>query len=123
MLLYAVLHLRDKPLHGRALRRAVLAKRRKIERCAAGCGVAGLILFGSVARGVASSESDVDVYVAFPGPRDIGVPTRLESCLSRLLDRKVHLTTSRCSEPWIASALKRDGIPLDSSAMSVLQTL
>src|SRR5690242_2925170 len=118
-----MLHIGNKPLSGSALRRVVLAKRRKINKCASGCGAGGLILFGSVARGTASWDSDVDIYVAFPGPREFAAPERLEACLSRLLKRKVHLTTSRCSEIWLAPTLKRDGIPLDSSAINVLRTL
>ena len=53
-------------------------------------GVTDLALFGSVARGAAGDESDVDVLVAFDGPatsvRYFGVMFYLEDLLGRSVD-------------------------------------
>ena len=59
-------------------------------------GVAELSVFGSVARGTAGSESDIDLlYVIAPG-RSLGFAVhRLEDELSDLFGRKVDLVSKR----------------------------
>ena len=53
-------------------------------------GVTDLALFGSMARGAADADSDVDVLVAFDGPatsaRYFGVMFYLEDLLGRSVD-------------------------------------
>lgn len=72
-------------------------------------------LFGSVARGSAGSDSDVDLLVEYEeGHRDIFNHSRLEEFLERHLDRPVDLVTdrpeSRTDHPNIRDNIERDVI-------------
>jgi predicted nucleotidyltransferase len=66
-------------------------QRREIERF----GVKSLRLFGSVARGEASVDSDVDVLVDFEKPPSFSNFMRLRIFLEDLLGAKVDLVTER----------------------------
>lgn len=71
-------------------------------------GVTRLALFGSIVRGTARSDSDVDVLVAFDGPaisaRYFGVQFYLED----LLGRPVDLVTERALRPELRPAIERE---------------
>lgn len=73
-------------------------------------GVVRLALFGSVARGVASQESDVDILVAFDGPatsqRYFGVQFYLED----LLGRSVDLVTEKALRPELRPHVEMEAI-------------
>ncbi len=73
-------------------------------------GVTRLGLFGSLARGVDRSDSDVDVLVAFDGPatsdRYFGVQFLLEDRLGRPVD----LVTERSLRPDLRPYVERDAI-------------
>lgn len=58
--------------------------------------VSSLSIFGSVARGEARHNSDIDILVEFEPGAAIGffAFTRLQKSLSRLVDRPVDLVTS-----------------------------
>lgn len=56
-------------------------------------GVKSLRLFGSVARGEATDESDVDLLVEFSRPTGLFGLVRLRRYLEELLGCKVDLTT------------------------------
>lgn len=59
-------------------------------------GVAELAMFGSVARGEASEESDVDLlYVLVPGAHLGFAINELEDELAKLFDRPVDLVAKR----------------------------
>jgi predicted nucleotidyltransferase len=103
-------------LTGTALRQLVLDQRAAIANCAAGCGVGGLLLFGSVARGTATMTSDIDVFVMLPGPPELGGPLHLSQCLERILGRRVHVTTADCGDPALVQRIHAYGIPLDGFA-------
>ncbi len=79
---------------------------------AARFGVKGLALFGSVARGVARADSDVDVLVDFDGPatskRYFGVQFYLED----LLGHPVDLVTESALRPRLRPYVERDAIPV-----------
>lgn len=70
-------------------------------------GVTRLALFGSTARNEASSDSDVDVLVAFDGPatseRYFGVQFYLED----LLGRPVDLVTEKALRPELRPFVER----------------
>jgi predicted nucleotidyltransferase len=114
-------------LHGTHLRDSVLERTVAILRCAADCGVAGLILFGSVARGTAGTESDIDFWVATPGPSYLGGCARLQRRLSLLFCRAVHISIpDLLPEPLkseLAVELLKDGIPLDRPGQAALRLL
>jgi predicted nucleotidyltransferase len=73
-------------------------------------GVTKLALFGSVARGTAGADSDVDVLVDFEGPatskRYFGVQFYLED----LLGRPVDLVTESALRPRLRPYVERDAI-------------
>ena len=79
---------------------------------AARFGVKRLALFGSVARGVARADSDVDVLVDFDGPatskRYFGVQFYLED----LLGHPVDLVTESALRPRLRPYVERDAIPV-----------
>lgn len=65
-------------------------------------GVQRLALFGSVLRGEARPESDVDILVEFaPGQKDIDRFLALAELLEHLLDRRVELVTTEALSPFI----------------------
>ena len=73
-------------------------------------GVNSLALFGSVARGTAGKDSDIDVLVGFDGPatseRYFGVQFYLED----LLGKPVDLITERALRPELKPFIDRDRI-------------
>ncbi|MDP1900233.1 MAG: nucleotidyltransferase family protein [Rubrivivax sp.] len=73
-------------------------------------GVTKLALFGSVARGTARADSDVDVLVDFDGPatskRYFGVQFYLED----LLGSPVDLVTESALRPRLRPYVERDAI-------------
>jgi predicted nucleotidyltransferase len=77
---------------------------------AAAYGVRDLALFGSVARGAARPESDVDILVGFDGPatsrRYFGVQFDLEDHLGRPVD----LVTSKALRPELRHGVEREMI-------------
>jgi predicted nucleotidyltransferase len=73
-------------------------------------GVRSLALFGSMARGTARADSDVDVLVAFDGPatskRFFGVQFYLED----MLHRPVDLVTETALRARLRPFVERDAI-------------
>ena len=65
-------------------------------------GVGRLALFGSVARGEATPESDVDLLVEFlPGEKSFDRFMALSDLLERLLGHRVELVTIEALSPFI----------------------
>ena len=75
-------------------------------------GVQRLRLFGSVARGTARDNSDIDVLVAFDGPatgeRYFGVQFYLED----LLGREIDLVTEKALRDRLRPYVERDAITI-----------
>lgn len=73
-------------------------------------GVTGLALFGSVARGQARPDSDLDILVSFDGPatseRYFGVQFYLED----LLGRPVDLVTDKALRPQLRPYVEREAL-------------
>jgi hypothetical protein len=94
---------RDQTLALLAQHKPVLAER---------FGVRRLALFGSVARGTARADSDVDVLVGFDGPatskRYFGVQFYLED----LLGREVDLVTEDALRPRLRPFVERDAVAI-----------
>ena len=94
---------RDRTLALLAQHKPVLAER---------FGVRRLALFGSVARGTARADSDVDVLVGFDGPatskRYFGVQFYLED----LLGRDVDLVTEDALRPRLRPYVERDAVAI-----------
>ena len=65
-------------------------------------GVARLALFGSVARGQARPDSDVDILVEFsPGAKTFDRFLALSELLETLLGRRVELVTREALSPFL----------------------
>jgi uncharacterized protein len=58
-------------------------------------------IFGSTARGEASSSSDIDLLVRFAKPTSLLALVRLERKLSNILGRKVDLLTESAISPYL----------------------
>jgi predicted nucleotidyltransferase len=75
-----------------------------------------LALFGSVARGEAREESDVDVYVEFEAGFHPGLGWfDLEEELERLLGRRVDLSRKSLLKPRVRREALRDAVVLYES--------
>ena len=73
-------------------------------------GVTRLALFGSVARGTAQADSDVDVLVDFGGPATPEAYFGVQFYLEDLLHRPIDLVTQRALRPQIRPYVERDAI-------------
>ena len=73
-------------------------------------GVETLRLFGSVARGDASAESDVDLLVRFRSTPSFSTFMKLRIFLEDLLGRKVDLITESGLRDRVRPSVERDAI-------------
>lgn len=71
-------------------------------------GVVRSDLFGSVVRGEAAGESDVDILVELPKGKSLLDLIRLERKLEERLGRKVDLLTYNSLRPSLASYIRKD---------------
>ena len=70
--------------------------------------VSWLGVFGSVARGEATEESDVDLLVRFAKPVSLLSHITVEDRLADALGRKVDLVTEEALSPYIRDQVMRD---------------
>jgi uncharacterized protein len=91
-----------------ALLDALRAERPALERS----GVRRAALFGSVARGDANTESDVDVLVVLDPEAHIGLIrfAKLQEYLQRVLGRHVDLLSHRALSPDRDAAILADAV-------------
>jgi len=90
----------------------VRAHAAEIHRVVAEHGATDPAVFGSVARGEDSSDSDIDLLVdAEPGATLFGL-LGLQAELERMLGRPVDLALRSGLRPEVAEAARRDGVPL-----------
>lgn len=87
-------------------------KRSDIEQIAARHGVTRIRIFGSVARGEASAQSDVDFLVETGPVTSPWFPAGLMIELEALLGRRVEIITERGLRPEIRESVLRDVRPL-----------
>jgi predicted nucleotidyltransferase len=73
-------------------------------------GVSSLRLFGSVARGEASAESDVDLLVSFRETPTFSVYMKLQIFLEDLLGAKVDLVTESGIRERVRPFVEKDAI-------------
>jgi uncharacterized protein len=73
--------------------------------------VDALFIFGSVARGEATSKSDVDILVEFSS-RDVGLFEflRLKEFLESILKKRVDLVTRDAVKDWMKAEVERDSV-------------
>ncbi len=87
-------------------------KREEILRIAAKHGASNVRIFGSVARGEARPDSDVDFLVDFNSGRGTWYGGELIADLEDLLDRKVDVATVEELDSYIRDRVLRDARPL-----------
>ncbi|MCK4600462.1 nucleotidyltransferase family protein [Candidatus Bipolaricaulota bacterium] len=73
-------------------------------------GVKSLALFGSLARGDAGPESDVDILVEFQGPSTFDRYMDLKFFLEELLNRPVDLVTRKALKPRLRPYVEKEAI-------------
>lgn len=72
--------------------------------------VADLAVFGSVARGQARADSDVDVLVRFTGPATSSDYFGLQFYLEDLLGRPVDLVTDKALRPELRPFVEQEAL-------------
>jgi predicted nucleotidyltransferase len=92
--------------------RGIGEHRDEILRVAARHGAGNVLLFGSVARGEDTPESDVDLLVDVVGDTTPWFPGSLVADLEQLLGRRVQVVIRRSLSPLIRDAVLREAAPL-----------
>lgn len=87
-------------------------KREDILRVAAEHGAVSVRLFGSLVRGEAHSNSDLDVLVEFEADRTLLDQVGLRLALQKLLGRNVDVATPNTLHPHIRQKVLDEAIPL-----------
>jgi hypothetical protein len=94
------------------LHHEVQRKREQILRICSCHGVARVFVFGSVVRGEAGLDSDLDLLVERSGPRTPWWPGGIVAELEDLLGRRVDVVTEAALHPLIRDAVLREARPL-----------
>ena len=71
-------------------------------------GIIKIGVFGSVARGTATEESDLDLLVQFSESQSLLTHVRVERELSQLLGKKVDLLTEAAISPYLRDIIKSE---------------
>jgi uncharacterized protein len=87
-------------------------RRDEILRVAARHGAGNVRLFGSVARGEDTPESDVDLLVEVTGETTPWFPGGMVADLEQVLGRRVQVVIRRSLSPLIRDAVLREAVPL-----------
>jgi predicted nucleotidyltransferase len=87
-------------------------RRDEILRVAARHGAGNVLLFGSVARGDDTFESDVDLLVDVTGETTPWFPGSLVADLEQLLGRRVQVVIRRSLSPLIRDSVLGEAVPL-----------
>ena len=86
--------------------------REEIIRVAARHGAGNLRIFGSVARGEAGPDSDIDFLVEVQGPTSSWFPAGLMLDLEELLGRRVEVVTEKALRPYLRDRVLAEAVPL-----------
>jgi hypothetical protein len=92
--------------------RLLTEKRQEILRLAASRGMRNVRVFGSVARGEANADSDVDLLVDAEAGRSMLDVIGLWLDLQELLGRKVDLVTEGGMSPYLRDKILNEARPL-----------
>jgi predicted nucleotidyltransferase len=88
------------------------AKRKEIQHIAAIHGAYNVRIFGSVARGEAGPQSDLDFLVDVESVHTAWFPAGLVVDLEELLGRKVDVVTERALHWYIRDRVLKEAVPL-----------
>ncbi len=102
----------DQVKHRLGIAEIIGDKRAQIQELAQKYGADNVRVFGSVARGEATSDSDVDLLVSFPPDRSIFDLVGLWLDLTDLLGREVDLSTDDSLKDYVRPYAMKDAIPL-----------
>lgn len=93
-------------------RSTVIAKLSEYEPELKAAGIMRLSLFGSVARGDASSESDIDLMAKFDPAKQLSLldVVGLENRLTDILGARVELTSARALKARIRERVTREAV-------------
>jgi predicted nucleotidyltransferase len=87
-------------------------RRADILRIAHENGATRVRIFGSMARGTAREESDLDLLIDLEPDRDLLDIVAIKQDLEDLLGREVHVVTEGAVSPYIRDEVLRSAIPL-----------
>ena len=88
------------------------AKQSEIQSIAAKHGAGNLRVFGSVARGDARENSDVDLLIDVVGPTTPWFPGGLLTDLETALGRRVDIVIARSLHPLLRESVLKEAVPL-----------
>lgn len=88
------------------------ARRDEIQRIAAKHGARNVRVFGSVARGDAHPESDVDLLIDAGPVTSSWFPAGLILDLEDLLGKRVEVVTERGLDPLIRDRVLKEAVPI-----------
>ena len=91
---------------------ALKLKRADILRLAHEHGAHNIRVFGSMARGEARADSDVDLLVEMDSGRSLPDLIELTKNLETLLERKVDILTDEGLSPYLEQRIHAEAIPL-----------
>lgn len=94
------------------VRKMITAKRRDILRIARKHGVGRVSVFGSIARGEAAKDSDVDLLIEVTGPTPPWFPGGLVADLERLLGRQVDVVEPGALREEARARVLKEAVPL-----------
>ena len=91
---------------------AVIAKLREHEPELKAAGIVRLSIFGSVARGDASPESDVDLMAEFDPAKQLSLldMVRMENRIADILGVRVELTSERALKDRVRERVSRKAV-------------
>ena len=95
-----------------SIARHIRDRREEILRVAAQHGAGNVRLFGSVARGEDTPESDVDFLIEVTGKTTPWFPGSMVADLEQLLGRRVQVVIRRSLSPLIRESVLREAFPL-----------
>ncbi len=90
----------------------IVTNREEVLRVAAKHGAGNVAVFGSVARGDATPESDIDFLIDIVGETTPWFPGSLVAELEELLGRRVQIVLRRSMSPLIRESVLKDARPL-----------
>ncbi len=94
------------------IREMVFARRDEIKTIAERHGAFNVRIFGSVARGDAGPESDLDLLIDAGPVVTAWFPGGLVADLEELLDRRIDVVTESALRPELRPYVMRDVVPL-----------
>lgn len=93
-------------------RKTVLQKREEIWRIAAHHGAVNVRVFGSVARGEANHDSDLDLFIDVGAHTSSWFPAGLILDLEKLLECRVEVVTEKALNPDLRERVLGEAIPI-----------